>query len=139
MIIEESAVQAMSDLLTRFPILKEVNTTQEHEQALELMESLLDDYDRNFLLIEALSSSIERYEEISPEFLGFNGTVENLNKGTAVLRMLMDQHALKTNDFENEIGKKSMVSQVLSGKKNLTKEHIARLSARFNLCPSVFF
>jgi HTH-type transcriptional regulator/antitoxin HigA len=42
-------------------------------------------------------------------------------------------------DFENDIGKKSMVSQALAGKKNLTQEHIMNLAHRFDVSPVVFF
>ncbi|WP_259397467.1 hypothetical protein [Shewanella sp. SG41-4] len=42
-------------------------------------------------------------------------------------------------DFENDIGKKSMVSQALAGKKNLTREHIMNLAHRFDVSPVVFF
>ena len=51
----------------------------------------------------------------------------------------MEQHNLNTNDFENEIGKKSMVSQVLSGGKSLSRKHIELLSKRFNISPALFF
>jgi HTH-type transcriptional regulator/antitoxin HigA len=41
----------------------------------------------------------------------------------AVLRLLMNQHGLGTADLP-EIGSKSMVSRVLSGKRSLSKKHI---------------
>jgi len=56
-----------------------------------------------------------------------------------VLRVLMDQHNLTISEFKNEIGSKSLVSMILNGKRNLTKEHICKLSQRFNLNPSLFF
>ena len=56
----------------------------------------------------------------------------------AVLRVLMDQHHLTMNDFP-EIGNKSMVSQVLSGQRNLTKKHIEALCQRFHIRPVLFF
>ncbi len=64
---------------------------------------------------------------------------EELDSGVAMLRVLMDQHNLKTHDFEEEIGGKSLVSQILNGKKNLTKNHITALSNRFHISPSLFF
>jgi HTH-type transcriptional regulator/antitoxin HigA len=38
-----------------------------------------------------------------------------------------------------ELGSESTVSLVLSGKRQLNRDHIARLSRRFNLSPAVFF
>lgn len=56
----------------------------------------------------------------------------------AVLRLLMDQYSLGTNDLP-EIGSKSMVSRVLSGERALSKNHIKALSERFNIDPDLFF
>ena len=57
----------------------------------------------------------------------------------ATLKVLIDQHSLKTSDIDNEVGKKSMVSQVLSGKKRLSRDHIERLAARFDISATLFF
>jgi len=51
----------------------------------------------------------------------------------------MEQHNLTVSGFKDEIGSKSLVSMILNGKINLTKEHIAKLSRRFSLNPVVFF
>ena len=56
----------------------------------------------------------------------------------AALRVIMDQHNLGTADLP-EIGSKSMVSRVLSGERSLNKKHIAALSDRFSISPSLFF
>jgi len=123
----------------QLPILSEIGSEVEHEQALELMEQLLEDYDNNLLLIEALSSSISRYEDNAPEFVEFNNQQAHMDPAVTTLKVLMEQYKLNTTDFENEIGKKSMVSQVLNGKKDLTKKHITKLSKRFGISPALFF
>jgi HTH-type transcriptional regulator/antitoxin HigA len=56
-----------------------------------------------------------------------------------VLRFLMEQHNLLQKDLADVFGTRSIVSEVLSGKRELNKEHIARLSARFHVSPEVFF
>ena len=56
-----------------------------------------------------------------------------------VLRFLLDQHGLTQRDLAAELGSETTVSLVLSGKRQLTREHIARLSRRFHVEPSVFF
>ena len=55
-----------------------------------------------------------------------------------MLRLLMDQYGLGTADLP-EIGSKSMVSRVLSGKRNLNKKHIQALAGRFGINPGLFF
>jgi HTH-type transcriptional regulator / antitoxin HigA len=42
-------------------------------------------------------------------------------------------------DIAAELGSESTVSRVLSGKRQLNRHHIARLSRRFHVSPSVFF
>lgn len=56
-----------------------------------------------------------------------------------VLRFLIEQHGLSQRDLIPELGAESTVSLVLSGKRQLTKDHIDRLSQRFHVSPSVFF
>ncbi len=56
-----------------------------------------------------------------------------------VLRFLLDQNGLSQRDIAAELGGESTVSLVLSGKRRLNRDHIARLSRRFHVSPSVFF
>lgn len=60
-------------------------------------------------------------------------------KPLGILRFLMDQHSLKQKDLVDVFGTPSIVSEVLSGKRELNKEHIKRLSERFHVSPGVFF
>lgn len=43
----------------------------------------------------------------------------------------MSQHHLTLVDFKNEIGSKSLVSMILNGKGNLTKEHLGKIVKTF--------
>ena len=60
-------------------------------------------------------------------------------KPLEVLRFLMEQHSLLQKDLADVFGTRSIVSEVLSGKRELNKDHIARLSARFHVSPELFF
>ena len=55
------------------------------------------------------------------------------------LRFLMEQHALKQKDLVGIFGTRSIVSEVISGKRELTKEQIRRLRQRFHVSPELFF
>jgi HTH-type transcriptional regulator/antitoxin HigA len=59
-------------------------------------------------------------------------------QGVQVLRFLMDQHGLKQSQLP-EIGRQSVVSEILAGKRSLTVDHIRNLSARFGINPNAFF
>ena len=71
-------------------------------------------------------------------------SVKNLEKsvagapsGTAIIRVLMDQHKLTMSDLP-ELGKKANVSLILKGDRNLTVGHIKKLAERFNISPGLF-
>ena len=49
-------------LSQEYPILSNISNDEEHGKALMMIEMLLEDYDKNLLLIDALSCSIARYE-----------------------------------------------------------------------------
>lgn len=60
-------------------------------------------------------------------------------KPVEVLRFLMDQHSLKQKDLIGVFRTRSIVSEILGGKRKLNREHIERLSQRFHVSPDVFF
>jgi len=56
-----------------------------------------------------------------------------------VLTELIEANSLKQKDLVGIFGTPSIVSEVLSGKRKLTTEHIRGLSRRFHVSPEVFF
>ena len=114
-----------------------------YEQALELIESLLEEAEDSSndpinAVIEILSRSIETYENQNDELINFEFRTTEMPTDLTVLRVLMDQYNLGTADLP-EIGSKSMVSRVLSGERSLNKNHIKALSDRFDINPGLFF
>lgn len=56
-----------------------------------------------------------------------------------IVRELMEANGLKQADLLDIFGTRSIVSEVLSGKRELSKTHIEKLSQRFHVSPEVFF
>jgi HTH-type transcriptional regulator/antitoxin HigA len=56
-----------------------------------------------------------------------------------VLGFLMEQHDLTQYNLAKELGGQPVVSQILRGKRRLTREHIERLSKRFGVTPATFY
>lgn len=56
-----------------------------------------------------------------------------------VLGFLMEQHDLNQYDLAKELGGRPVVSEVLRGRRKLTREHIERLSKRFGVTPATFY
>lgn len=120
------------------PFIGHISDSAGYEKAMALMHELVDDFDRNEVLIAVLAQSIRRWEEESDEFRDFNHQVARLTD-VDVLRLLMEQHKLGVADLP-EIGGKSLVSRIVNAReRNLTKDHIIALSRRFGVSPAVFF
>lgn len=58
--------------------------------------------------------------------------------GVEALRHLMEENGLTQADLADLFGGKSVVSEVLSGKRTLSKSHVRKLSERFGLPADVF-
>jgi len=59
--------------------------------------------------------------------------------GTEALEELMEANGLKQKNLVEIFGTPSIISEVLSGKRKLTTEHIRKLSRRFYVSPELFF
>ena len=123
-----------SELLTRFPP-KIIRTEKENEK----YTKILYDLDRR-------SKTLTRAEKELAELLtllieDYEGRQYQLpqTKPLDVLNFLMEQHGLRQKDLVDVFGTPSIVSEVLSGKRELNKEHIRRLSDRFHVSPELFF
>ena len=121
-----------------------IKTEQDYQDALEIMEHLFaiakdtaDDPLND--LIGIISRAIEKYEATQEDIIAFEKKANKNSQEISVLKVLMNQHNLTLVDFRDEIGSKSLVSMILNGKRNLTKEHITKLSKRFKLNPALFF
>jgi HTH-type transcriptional regulator/antitoxin HigA len=97
-----------------FKLTAKADPTPDEEQAVELMTLLIERYEQ------------EQYPVPDAE-------------PADVLRYLLERNGLSQRDIAQELGSESTVSLVLSGKRQLNRDHIARLSQRFNVSPAVFF
>lgn len=131
------ALKAVESLKAAVPLLAGNACEKDYLEALELVEYLLENDPTNPLL-DLVSLKISEYENNLPEVIAFREQMNALPPGIAVLRTLMDQYQLNQSDFQQEIGSKSMVSRVLSGERQLTTEHIRKLSLRFGISPALF-
>ena len=113
-----------------------------YEKALALVEVLIDKADASARgldsLIKMLAQGIAEYESKDKELATFKAEAEATPPDVAMLRLLMSQHKLRGSDLP-EIGDKTLISKILSGERNLTKQHIVKLSKRFNIDPALFF
>ena len=111
-----------------------IHTERENERCLAMLEEL----DQK----EKLSAAEQRLAELLTLLIeDFENRAYALKPAspTELLKELMDANNLKQNDLLDVFGTPSIVSEVLSGKRGLTVEHIKKLSRRFHVSPEVFF
>jgi HTH-type transcriptional regulator/antitoxin HigA len=100
----------------------------------EVLESLLDEAKGNerhpiMGLVDIVGDLIEDYEAEQyplPETTGIEA-----------LKFLMEQHGLKQGDLE-EIGSQGVVSEILTGKRELNVRQVRALSERFGVSTATF-
>ncbi|MBI5447901.1 MAG: transcriptional regulator [Gammaproteobacteria bacterium] len=126
------------DLFEKAHFISHIDNEDDYENALVLMDELIEDYDYNRPLIEVLAVSIERWEDKSKEFSDFNARIKSLDSGRAILKILMEQHRLGVDDLP-EIGSKSLISKIINNKRQLTLAHIQALRKKFKIDPALFF
>lgn len=81
--------------------------------------------------LSAVAPFVERYER--QRFPTGSVTPEDM------LRFFMEQHSLTQYDLAKDLGGQPVVSEVLRGKRRLSREHIERLSRRFGVAPATFY
>ena len=116
------------------PIFSVPHNKKDYNKLVNLLDSLIDEVGNNenhplTSLMETIGSLIETYEaQYINEIEG--NPIDTLNA-------LMVEHDLKQYDL-NEIGSQGVVSEILSGKRQLNIRQIKILSKRFKVSPAVF-
>ncbi len=115
------------------PILS-IRNEREYDLAVKRLNDLLDEVGTNerhplYELLDTLGTLIHAYEEKHhpvPE-----------PSGAAMLRFFMGEHGLAQSDLP-EVGSQGVVSEVLSGKRELNVRQVRALAKRFHVSPAVF-
>ena len=110
-------------------------TEGENEAALAIVESLMKKSDNGRTheeeaLLELLVSLIEQFEKVAYDL------PEETSLGT--LEYLMESNDLKAAELASIFGGRGRVSDVLSGRRSISKQQAKRLAGRFHVSPAVF-
>jgi HTH-type transcriptional regulator/antitoxin HigA len=111
-----------------------LNTEAEYNKAVAVLDEILDEIGQNEAhpmadLAEALALFIKSYEDAHTNIPDVTGS--------EALKALMEAHDLSQSDL-SEIGSQGIVSEILSGKRELNVRQIRRLAMRFGVSPAVF-
>ena len=127
-------VRRYGRLLAKFTP-KVIQTEDENEEALAVVESLMKQGDENLTaeeetLLNLLGTLIEEFERRTYRL------PEGDPAGT--LQVLMDGRNLKPADLAGVLGSRAKVSEILSGKRGISKEQAKRLGSFFGVSAVAF-
>lgn len=120
----------IADILPRI-----IKTEAENDAALGIVQKLLEKGDERRTpeeeaALELLTMLIHQFEdEAYPPPAG---------DAVSALRFLMESNDLNATDLVDVIGSRARVSEILSGKRSISKEQAKRLGQRFKVSPSLF-
>lgn len=119
---------------TEISSLLSIHNEREYNLAVERVNSLIDEIGTNeqhplYELLDTLGTLMHAYEEKHHKMPECSGA--------EMLRFFMDEHDLTQSDLP-EIGSQGVVSDILSGKRELNVRQIRALAKRFHVSPVVF-
>ncbi|HLP90394.1 MAG TPA: transcriptional regulator [Nostocaceae cyanobacterium] len=110
-----------------------INSEDEYNRAIECIDELMDKEElspEENSLLELLSILVEMYE--NSQFPLESSSPQE------ILLHLMDVRSLKQLDLVEIIGSKSLVSEIINGKRSISKAQAKALGAFFNVSPALF-
>ena len=137
-VVELKNVEAdFCELSQKYPFLFKIKNKSHYKKALDLLETIMTQTHLNEPLMLTLSNTISEYEYGLESVKRLEASVAKIPSGVAAIRVLMDQYGLTLDELP-ELGKKSSVSLILSGKRKLNLNHVKALVKRFNVSPALF-
>jgi HTH-type transcriptional regulator/antitoxin HigA len=111
-----------------------IRNEREYDAAIERLNTLLDEVGDDkrhplYSLLDTLGTLIHAYEEAHHPMPDCSGA--------DVLRLFMEDHGLAQSDVP-EVGSQGVVSEVLSGKRELNLRQVRALARRFKVSPAAF-
>jgi HTH-type transcriptional regulator/antitoxin HigA len=123
------------ELVRQFP-LRPLRSDREYALAARILDRLVvrDDLTRGESdYLNALTRFVEDYDDAR------HPAAEFAASPLEVLRHLMEQRSMNTSDLGRLIGSKGVASEILSGKRELSKSQIKLLAQHFAVSPALLF
>ena len=111
-----------------------INNEGDYDRAVETLNDLLDEVGSDeshplYGLLDTLGTLVHVYEEDHHPI--------STASGAEMLQFFMQEHDLTQGDLP-EVGSQGVISEILSGKRDLNVRQIRALSQRFHVSPAVF-
>ena len=113
-----------------------ITTEEENERALAIVESLMEKGERKMTpeedaLLDLLTNLIRDYEDTAYP-------PREKSKPHEMVEFLLEQRGLKSSDLWPVIGSKGRVSEILAGKRPISKEQAKKLAKFFHVGVDLF-
>lgn len=133
-VLEQELTETIKVWSTISKVISTINTKIHYKKVVKLLDKLIDEAGKKEdpskeLLIDTLGTLIKDYED--------RHFPEPEADPIGCLKFLMEEHGLKQNDL-NELGSQGVVSEIMSGKRNLNVRQIKALSKRFKVSAATF-
>jgi HTH-type transcriptional regulator/antitoxin HigA len=122
------------DLIREFPI-RPITSAREHAAAQSILDRLIGRADLSKGQLDYLAALVRFVEEYERE--RFKLAPKRLTP-IELLRHLMAENDMNTSDLGYVLGSRGLASEVLNGKRGLSKMLIRRLAERFRIDPALF-
>ena len=132
-IMDKATKEQYLALVRTFPLVS-LHNDAHLDEAMTVIDQLLDIPERSTAeeeYLQALTDLVAAYEDAHVMIPSVTGV--------DALRYLMEENGLTQVDLVPQFGTRSIVSEVLAGKRHLALAHITRLAERFGLPATVFF
>ncbi|WP_407520445.1 helix-turn-helix domain-containing protein [Methylobacterium oryzisoli] len=120
--------------ISRHVPLRPIRTSEEYDSAVTALDALLDQGAAQ--AGHALAGLVATLGELIADYDDTHHRLPDAG-ATEVLRMLMEAHGIRQADLP-EVGSQGVVSEVLSGQRELNVRQIKALAQRFGVSPAVF-
>jgi HTH-type transcriptional regulator/antitoxin HigA len=132
--IEDLDLKRYGRLLAR-AVPRVIKTEEENERALAVVESLMEKGERNMTpeedaLLELLTGPIHDFEEKAYPI--------PKSEPHEIVAFLLEERGLAPKDLWPVVGSKSRVSEILAGKRSMTKEQAKELAELFRVGVDLF-
>jgi HTH-type transcriptional regulator/antitoxin HigA len=132
MLLAPATLDEYLALVRAFPLLS-IRDDEHLDDAMAMIDHLIDKPDRTEAeeaYLDTLTDLVETYDNAHVDIPPVTGV--------EALRYLMEENRLKQSDLAHLFGSRSIISEVLSGRRRLALAHMERLAEHFGLPITVF-
>lgn len=129
-----------SQFESKYSFVSRITSPQDYSRAIAMLDELTGGRElgpNEEALLDELTSAINDYENTSEQFADFNSRWEKELTPIELLKALMETNNIKGHELP-EIGDKTVVSKVLSGRRKISHKMAIALGQRFSMAPEAF-